>query len=252
VGAERPRRVGGVAASIAATFVLAVVLVAVGAGLAGTISGTPKSDTLRGTAKADTLDGRGGNDKLYGLGGKDRLRGGAGADRLEGGRGSDVLACGPGRDVAVADPSDRVGKDCEAVTGRAAPPPAPPPASPAPPPAAGNYSGTTSQGKPIALVVSADGKTVVELELQYRATCGPNGSYAGAVSTAVAVPIQPDGSFTAALPAMPLGTSNGSVTGKFNSPGHVGGTLVARPASDVGDRRIECDTGAVTWTASRR
>jgi hypothetical protein len=238
------------------TFVVAVgvVLAAVGAGLAGTISGTSKSDTLRGTPRPDTLDGRAGNDKLYGMGGKDRLVGGAGADRLEGGRGSDVLACGPGRDVAVADPSDRVGKDCETVTGRAKPSPPPPPQPPAgtPPPAAGSYGGSTSQGKPISLVVSADGKTVVEVELEYRATCGPNGNYAGNVSTATTVAIQPDGSFTAPVPTMPLGTSAGSINGKFDAAGHVSGTLAARPAVEVGGKRIECDTGSVTWTASHR
>jgi RTX calcium-binding nonapeptide repeat (4 copies) len=240
-------------------FVVAVgtLLAAVGSGLAGTISGTPKGDTLRGTPKADTLDGRAGNDKLYGMGGKDRLVGGAGADRLEGGPASDVLNCGPGRDVAVADPSDRVGKDCEKVTGRAnaSPPPPPPPQPPAgtpPPPAAGSYGGSTSQGKPISLVVSADGKTVVEVELEYRATCGPNGNYAGNVSTATTVAIQPDRSFTASVPTMPLGTSAGSINGKFDAAGNVSGTLAARPAVEVGGRRIECDTGSVTWTASRR
>jgi hypothetical protein len=255
VSAEGPRTSGGVAARIAATWVVAVglgvVLVAVGAGLAGTISGTPRNDTLRGTAKADTLDGRAGNDKLYGLGGKDRLLGGMGADRLEGGRGSDVLACGPGRDVAVADSTDRVGKDCETVSGISASSPPPPSPTP-PPPAAGSYSGSTSQGKPIVLVVSADGKTVVELELRYRATCGPNGNYDGAISTATAVPIQPDGSFTAPLPTMPLGTSNGSISGRFDAPGKVSGTLVAHPTTEAGGTRIECDSGSVTWTAARR
>jgi hypothetical protein len=236
-------------------FVVAVgvVLVAVGAGPAGTISGTPKGDTLRGTAKADTIDGRAGNDKLYGMGGKDRLLGGTGADRLEGGPGSDVLACGPGRDVAVADPSDRVGKGCETVTGlvKTPPPPAPPPATPPPPPAAGEYSGSTSQGKPIKVVVSADGKTVVKLEVRYRATCGPNGNYDGAISTATAVAITPERSFKAPLPAMPLGTTNGSVTGTFDASGKVSGTVEARPTTEVGSTRIECDAGAITWTATR-
>lgn len=238
-------------------FVVAVVVVlaAVGAGLAGTISGTPKSDTLRGTPKADTLDGRAGNDKLYGMAGKDRLVGGAGADRLEGGRGSDVLACGPGRDVAVADPGDRVGKDCETVTGRAktspSPPPPPPPAG-TPPPSAGSYGGSTSQGKPIAVVVSADGKNVVELEVRYQAKCGPNGNYDGAISSPISAQIKPDRSFTAPLPGVHLGAANGSVSGTFDTSGKVSGTLVARPTVEAAGVRIECDMGTVTWTASHR
>ncbi|HEU5036360.1 MAG TPA: Ig-like domain-containing protein [Nocardioides sp.] len=98
--------------------------------------GTPGDDVLRGTPRDDVICGRGGDDRILGRGGDDVLRGGRGDDELVGGRGTDrllggpgrdtlegvehpaardVLRCGAGRDAASADPSDRVGADCERV-----------------------------------------------------------------------------------------------------------------------------------------
>ena len=94
---------------------LATIVVA--SAVAANIQGTAKPDTLRGTAKADKLYGKGGNDKLFGLGGADYLNGGPGNDVVTGGPGADVLACGAGNDTAAADAADKVGADCETVTG---------------------------------------------------------------------------------------------------------------------------------------
>ena len=92
-------------------------LAVVGGAFAANINGTAKNDTLRGSGKADKIFGRSGNDKLYGMGGADLLNGGPGNDLLVGGPGADVLACGPGVDTATADAADKVGADCETVTG---------------------------------------------------------------------------------------------------------------------------------------
>ena len=100
------------------------------------IVGTAGNDTLRGRSAADVLQGKGGNDKLYGLAGNDRLVGGAGNDLLVGGAGADAISCGPGRDVARGDRSDRVGSDCEKVSG-VTKPPSSPPAPPTPEPLPG-------------------------------------------------------------------------------------------------------------------
>ena len=91
-------------------------IVAASAG-AATIGGTAKNDTLRGTTRADKLYGLAGSDKLYGLGGNDYLNGGAGNDVLVGGPGADTLVCGAGVDTVVADATDKIGADCEKVTG---------------------------------------------------------------------------------------------------------------------------------------
>jgi hypothetical protein len=99
------------------TITAAAVLVVAAAAGAATIVGTPRNDKLRGTAAADKLDGRGGNDRLFGLAGNDVLLGGPGRDTLTGGPGADTFRCGPGPDVAVAGPGDRIGPDCETVTG---------------------------------------------------------------------------------------------------------------------------------------
>jgi RTX calcium-binding nonapeptide repeat (4 copies) len=105
---------------------------------AAVIPGTGENDTLRGTARADSLYGKGGNDRLLGLAGNDLLVGGPGNDRLTGGPGSDRLSCGRGRDTANVDAKDRVGSDCESVTGIPKPTPEPEPTpEPPPPPAPG-------------------------------------------------------------------------------------------------------------------
>ena len=107
----KPR--GIVIAALAAVLASAVV----GSAVAANIAGTPANDALRGTAKADKISGGGGDDKLYGLAGSDVLNGGPGNDRLVGGPGPDVLSCGPGRDIAIADVQDKLGADCETVSG---------------------------------------------------------------------------------------------------------------------------------------
>jgi Calx-beta domain/RTX calcium-binding nonapeptide repeat (4 copies) len=95
----------------------ALATIVVASAVAANIQGTARADTLRGTAKADKLYGKGGNDKLFGLGGADYLYGGHGNDVVTGGPGADVLACGPGADTAAVDAADKVGADCETVTG---------------------------------------------------------------------------------------------------------------------------------------
>jgi Calx-beta domain/RTX calcium-binding nonapeptide repeat (4 copies) len=107
------RRIAGGLTVVAGA--LATILVA--SAVAANIQGTARADTLRGTPRADKLYGKGGNDKLFGLGGADYVNGGPGNDVLTGGPGADVLACGPGADTAAADAADKVGADCEKVTG---------------------------------------------------------------------------------------------------------------------------------------
>ena len=261
----KPRQAGdieGTVTRLRVFLILAgVMLFAVGGGLAGTIAGTAGNDTLRGSRKADVLAGRAGNDRLYGFAGTDVLSGGPGADQLDGGADRDILTCGPGRDVAVADVGDLVAKDCEVVRGlpeKAPPPPSPPPASPpAPPPSpspaplSGRYSGTTSQGKPIVLEVSADGATLTRLDLEYDAKCPPSGNYAGAESTAAALPIQSDRTFTAPLAKTPVSANTGSVNGTFDTAGKATGTLTVHVTMDVLGKHIECESGTISWTASR-
>ena len=110
--AQRASRAAGVAC-----LAFAVAGIVVASGLAANVVGTARSDTLRGTAGGDRLAGLAGNDRLFGLGGADTLSGGPGNDVLTGGPGRDTLLCGPGNDTARADAADRVGPDCENVTG---------------------------------------------------------------------------------------------------------------------------------------
>jgi Ca2+-binding RTX toxin-like protein len=84
------------------TVVLATGLI--GAGAAGIITGTNKSETLDGGGGDDLLYAGKGNDILIGGEGHDLLDGGKGGDRLDGGAGDDILFGGKGNDVFVFAP----------------------------------------------------------------------------------------------------------------------------------------------------
>jgi hypothetical protein len=113
-----------------------------------TLSGRGGDDCLFGRAGDDRLSGGTGADVLRGSTGKDRIHGDAGADRVDGGSGNDDLTpgagrdkvtagggndkisardgardtidCGSGRDRVTADRTDKVKRNCEDVTRRAA------------------------------------------------------------------------------------------------------------------------------------
>src|SRR5262245_24351378 len=189
--------------------VAALATVVVASAVASNIQGSAKPDTLRGTAKADKLYGKGGNDKLFGLGGADYLNGGPGNDVLTGGPGADVLVCGPGRDVAAADAADKVGADCETVTGL--PKPAMSVAGATQP--EGNSGNqmlnlTVTLAKASALPVTASYTTAdgtATAGSDYTTTAGTISFARGETSKTIAVPIigdtsvEPDETFTLAL-----------------------------------------------------
>ena len=101
-------------------------LVGASAGVAKTVTGTPRADRLTGTPRGDSVRGLAGSDRLVGLAGADFLQGGPGRDTVEAGPGNDLVAvsydgsrdtvrCGSGADVVNADANDAVSKDCELV-----------------------------------------------------------------------------------------------------------------------------------------
>jgi Ca2+-binding RTX toxin-like protein len=118
------------------------------------LQGGPEDDDMRGTDHRDLLKGDGGDDRirgfgerdcLFGEGDDDHIRGNSGNDNMDGGEGNDVIVggkgrdefhgrpgddtiyarhtgddvdrirCGRGFDTVFADPTDKVGKDCENV-----------------------------------------------------------------------------------------------------------------------------------------
>jgi Ca2+-binding RTX toxin-like protein len=132
----------GRALLILATVVLGV-LVASGAALAKTVTGTDQVDDLVGTEKEDTIHakagndyvfgeqaadvlrggdgndmvyGREGNDQVYGDAGSDRLFGDMGLDTIDAGDGEkDIVNCGSEVDNAYVDKIDIVNQNCEKV-----------------------------------------------------------------------------------------------------------------------------------------
>ena len=238
---ERKRSSVGTRAALA-ILVLAAAGFVVASAVAANIHGTARADTLRGTATADKLYGMGGNDRLFGLGGADYLNGGPGNDVVTGGPGADVLVCGPGKDTAAADPADKVGADCETVTGL-------------PKPALSIAGATQGEGNsgssPLSFTVTlakassqqvtvayatADGTATAGAD--YTATSGSLSFAPGETSKTIAVPIigetlfEPDETFSMKLSTpvnavLGTATATGTITNDDANkpkPGHYGGT----------------------------
>ena len=248
--------------SLVASLVCGALLIATATVGAATITGTAGNDTLRGGAKADKLNGKGGNDKLYGAAGNDVLAGGPGNDLLVGGPGADTLSCGAGRDTARGDGRDKVGKDCEVVTGVPKPqppaPPQPPPPPPPPPPMApvtpGNYQGLL-EGNFVFFTVMPD-RTITGFRSNYiREDCDQGGYVYGTVDWgAPRYPIAADGSFT--FSARSQGTVENEpatfvdeATGRFDGT-TVTGTYTASAEFDFEGTHFTCSSGRRPWTAS--
>ena len=251
----RPFRLGSAA-------MLAIALVVAGTGAAATINGTAANDTLRGSASGDKLTGKGGNDKLYGLAGDDALTGGPGNDMLVGGPGADRLACGPGRDRARGDADDKIGKDCEVVTGVRSPtpppppppppPPTPPPPPPPPPPAqaiAGKYCGFTNSGGGICFDIGHNGSANVFTKARFEQTtdCSPDGRFRLTITFGGQVPLTSDLRFTYAVASGDLAGSR--IDGSVDTQGNAKGSLLMKASIDHEGTRYACES-STDWTAT--
>jgi hypothetical protein len=108
-----------------------------------TLSGSYGNDTLRTGPGVDSITGGDGNDTIDPGAGADTVTAGTGADSITVRDGvADEVWCGTGSDTGLAEAADKIGSDCEALTGAVsgtlvgAPPvtpepPAPDPADPA-------------------------------------------------------------------------------------------------------------------------
>ncbi len=257
--------------SLVASFVCGALLIATATVGAATITGTAGNDTLKGGAKADKLTGKGGNDKLYGAAGNDVLGGGPGNDLLVGGPGADTLSCGAGRDTARRDAQDKVGKDCEVVTGVPKPQPPAPPAPPPPPPPPpapkalpGIYCGNTVQGPPLCMTTSADASVIVALNTSSLVDCTEPVQFRFEFTIGFeggSVPIQPDLSFsdsyTGPLDAGSSGITNMQTTyfirGTFTTDGKATGQLAVTSLSfDYAGYHFNCTQNPVDWSVNKQ
>jgi hypothetical protein len=244
---------------IAACAALLIATATVGAAV---VTGTAGNDTLRGTAKADKLSGRGGNDKLFGGPGNDILNGGAGNDILNGGPGADRLVCGPGDDTARGDASDKIAKDCETVKG--VPAPAPPPPPPPPPPTvtpvtSGPFQGQINHGNFLYFEVGGD-RTVSNWRTnEIPEECEGGGTLRGGFWAVYPNPvtIDDDGDFVIDYVGQlgPEGDFGGVtfhvvINGKINGPSATGSVRSSSDFTYKGERYV-CNSGALTWEASR-
>ena len=248
------------------------VLVVAATGGAANVTGTAGNDTLRGGAKGDVLSGKGGNDKLYGLAGNDSLVGGAGNDVLVGGPGADRLACGAGRDTARGDAQDKIGKDCEKVSG--VPRPAPPPSTasawprrrhrrlqPASPVTAGSYQGQTQNGNFVFLTVYRQSH-VHGLQDQRppgavrrrRQPHGWRGLRRQRVPDQGRRDVRAVGNWDGSEVSGDIEFTHwdGRVAGRFDTATTVSGTIVMNYGFKYQGSPIRCSSGEIRWTATLR
>jgi Ca2+-binding RTX toxin-like protein len=248
-------RFRGVWSLLAASLAALTVAGVVGAVGAKTIRGTARADLIRGTSAADTIYGLGGNDQLFGLGGNDRLIGGPGTDRI---------SCGAGRDRVIADARDKVARDCEFVTRPQPPSPPPPPTPPPPPPppspppptgplvAPGHYVSSTPQGRYVHFDVQADGRSFINLRVEYNSTCKPDATLNGAYLT-VGGAVQIASNRTFAVNAQ---SSDGSLVmtlqGVFDTLNNASGAFNVKEVVVSQGTRYECDSGTVSFSGKRQ
>ena len=204
-----------------------------GTNRADSLTGTRRNDILEGLGGADRLRGLRGQDRLYAGAGNDRLWGGRGADKLMGGPGADVIRCGGGKDVVYADNADKVAKDCEVVHGR--PLQVPPNALAAP----GTYRGGN-----VTFRVQPDGRTIVNLKVDFSGNCPPSGA-SSRISIADSGPwsIQQDRTFSIEESGS---SSHLKLSGGFSGEA-ASGSFQLQTTDNAG--ATKCDTGALGWSA---
>jgi Ca2+-binding RTX toxin-like protein len=241
VSSRADRRLAGVACALAAA---ALGLAAgtwatpdMSSRISRLVRGTNGNDLLRGARSGDILEGLGGNDRLYGRAGADRLYGGAGDDRLFGGPGDDKLAggpgtdrisCGSGRDVVYITPAGGVSRDCEIVhrVGTAAP----------------TLAGGSYRGDSVSFQLARDLKTISRLAIDFNGQCPAGTTTRIQIARSGPFAVQTDKTFN-----LDEQESNGDkvkLSGAIQDGGQATGVFELQIAT--------CDTGSVTWTATRR
>ena len=114
-------------------------------------------------------------------------------------------------------------------------------------PGPGVYRGTTSQGQPLTLTVSPDGKSLASIEVQAKYTCPAGATAVDGIprSPGGAVPLANGNSFSGSFTAR--GTSY-QLSGSYRS-GTFSGTLSASFPALTGSG--SCTSGSVSWKATR-
>jgi hypothetical protein len=145
------------------------------------------------------------------------------------------------------------------VTWKAPPPPPPPPPLPPPPPPAtpGHYQGRSSFNETFDFDVTADGKSVANLQTgQINESCTPPANISGGNLTAAGpFAIAADGSFSigGTLP-ITVNSSSGSrkvtITGRFTG-GTATGTIRTDTTFTLDGTAYTCTSGDQTWTATK-
>jgi Calx-beta domain-containing protein/hemolysin type calcium-binding protein len=118
------------------------------------------------------------------------------------------------------------------------------------PPQPGHYSGQTSTGGQVSFDVNPDGASLTNVDISFTAACTPAAILRNEISSSNQTSIGPDGSFNASGGGDGI---NVTFTGHFQGDGSsAAGNLQIHQAVDDGGTHYECDTGNLTWTASRQ
>jgi len=241
VSSRADRRLAGVVCAFAA----AVLALAAGAWtqpdmsrrVSRLVKGTNGNDLLSGARKGDILEGLGGNDRLYGRAGADRLYGGAGDDRLFGGPGDDKLAggpgndrfsCGSGRDIVYTTSAGGVSRDCEIV--HRGPTPAP------------SLAGGRYRGDSVSFQLARDLKSISQLAIDFNGQCPAGTTTRIQIARSGPFAVRTDRTFT--VEEQEGDGDKVKLNGVIQNDGRATGAFELQAGT--------CDTGSVTWTATRR
>jgi Ca2+-binding RTX toxin-like protein len=182
---------------------------------------------LEGLGGNDRLYGRAGADRLYGGAGNDRLFGGPGGDKLAGGPGADRISCGSGRDIVYTTSAGGVSRDCEIVHRGATPAP--------------SLTGGTYRGDSVSFQLDRDLKSISHLAIDFSGQCPAGTTTRIQIARSGPYAVQADKTF--GLDEQEADGDKIKLSGAIQSGGQATGTFELQTAA--------CDTGSVTWTATR-
>jgi hypothetical protein len=122
-------------------------------------------------------------------------------------------------------------------------------------PGGAKYAGTTSDGKPVSIKLTSDGKRIKRMRINYHVTCD-NGGATDTYTDISGPQIHKNHAFS--VSGTYTGSSDGSknkfsVSGKvWNKTAHGKFSLTATGKPSGAGGKLHCKTGKLTWSAKRQ
>jgi hypothetical protein len=116
----------------------------------------------------------------------------------------------------------------------------------------GHYVASSIQGRYVTFDVQADGRSLINLRVEFNAACQPSGTLEnGFYTVGSAVPIAGDRTFTSNTRTS-SGNAAMNIRGTFDTAGNVSGTFQGHVSLDSQGTHYECDSGTVSYSGRRQ